>query len=372
MKAGLLTGPPGGVSSSASRRRGCGGSWSGGGSRVGGRPWLPRLAVVALLAGCAPSAPTPPSSLTPELVWPPPPASPRVRFVRAIAGPRDLGLTPPWWSRALRAITGPVPEGMVRPTAVAVAGARLAVADPGLPAVHLFGADRYRILTDTDAGPLVSPVGVALTADGELFVAESARRRIVRYDAVGRPAGAIADPELVRPAGLAWDERAARLYVTDALAHRVVVYDRSGAHVATFGHRGSGPGELNYPGFIALAPDEVLLSDVLNFRVATFAAESGAFTRSFGQAGDGSGDFARPKGIAVDSHGHVYVADALFDAIQVFDRDGHLLLAFGERGTGPGQFWMPAGLCIDGADRLYVADAYNRRIQIFQYVGGPD
>jgi DNA-binding beta-propeller fold protein YncE len=331
------------------------------------------LALLLLLAGCAPARPPTPAPASPGLVWPPPPAPPRVRFVQSISEPGDLGLHPSWWRRVLTVLVGPLPQDMVRPVAVAVQGGRIAVADPGVPAVHLFAPDGYRRLTAAGATALVSPVGVALAVDGSLFVADSALGRVLRYDADGDPRGAIEDPELRRPTGLAWSEAEGRLYVTDTLAHRISVYDRAGARVATIGHRGTGAGELNYPGFLALGPGgELLVSDVLNFRVVAFAPDSERVAWSFGRAGDGSGDLARPKGVAVDARGHVYVADALFDAVQIFDRKGHLLLAVGARGRGPGQFWMPAGLCTDGADRLYVADAYNRRVQVFEYVGGEE
>lgn len=334
---------------------------------------LRRAAAALLLAGCAASASAPTPASAPEIVWPPPPAAARVRYVQSIAGPADLGLRPSWWQRALGALAGSAAQGMVRPVAVAVAGDRVAVADPGLPAVHLFTSERYQLLAGEEADALVSPVGVAFGPDAGLFVADSALRKVLRFDADGRRAGAIADPDLLRPTGLAWDERTGRLYVADSLAHRVYAYDRSGAKVATFGRRGTAAGELNYPGFLAIdLGGEVLVSDALNFRVEAFAGDTGAFAWSFGQAGDGSGDLARPKGVAVDSHGHIYVADALLDTVQVFDRQGRLLLGFGDRGPGPGQFWMPAGVTIAAADRIYVADSYNRRVQVFQYVGGAD
>ncbi len=334
---------------------------------------LRRLAYVVTAlaaAACVRVAGGPPPAIAPDLVWPAPPAAPRIRYVQAITEPRDLGLQASWWRRTLASITGATPPRMVRPTGVAASAGRIAVADPGLPGVHLFGRERYEVLVGTDTTAFVAPVGVALTDAGELFVADSALGRVVRFDAAGTPIGALHDPELLRPAGLAWNERDGRLYVADALSHRIAVYDRAGTRLAAFGRRGSGPGELNYPGFVTTdLGDQVLVSDALNFRVTAFSAASGTFAWSFGHAGDGSGDFARPKGIAVDAHGHIYVADALFDAVQVFDRDGRLLLAFGSRGRLPGQFSMPAGIAVDAANRIYVADAYNRRVQVFEYVG---
>lgn len=48
------------------------------------------------------------------------------------------------------------------------------------------------------------------------------------------------------------------LYVLDGGNHRVVVFDSSGAVVREMGGKGGGPGELEFPGFLVLAPDGVV------------------------------------------------------------------------------------------------------------------
>ncbi len=192
------------------------------------------------------------------------------------------------------------------------------------------------------------------------------------FDMRGRFQRTFGEQDLQRPTGLALDERSGRLFVTDTLVHRIVVFDAAGKVEKSFGARGTGQGELNYPAHLWLDPSgRLFVVDSLNYRIQIFQPD-GRFEGEFGRQGDGSGDFASPKGVAADSRGHLYVVDALFDAVQIFDRHGEFLFTFGERGIGPSQFWLPSGLCIDERDRIYVADSHNHRIQIFEFVGGPD
>ena len=331
------------------------------------------LLIAALVAGCAPPSgrqgAEPPA---PSPVWPQPPARPRVRFVKAVARPADLGVKPSFWERVGQIIVGREEEWLVRPTAVVAAGQVIYVADAGAQALWVLdaGAGRFRKIQKAKQEPLVSPVAVALGAEGRVYLADSFLAKIFVYDTELKLVATIADPNWRRPTGLAFDAARERLYVVDSAAHRVWIHARDGRPVGGIGQRGTGDGEFNFPTHVAVgAGDMVYVTDSLGFRIQAFAPD-GRFVSKFGRHGDSSGDFAMPKGVALDSEGHVYVVDALFDAVQIFDRGGRFLLAFGERGLGPGQFWLPAGAFIDPGDRIYVADAYNQRIQIFEYLAG--
>lgn len=305
-----------------------------------------------------------------ELVWPAPPAAARIRFVRSVATPADWGITPSGFARLMDALTGSTPMHFVRPTGVAERDGVLFVADPGAQALFILDAKRAeaRELHRIGDELLVSPVAVALGAGDSLFVADSWLKKVFVVDAGGRWQRTIASPDLVRPAAVAYDGSADRLYVADSARHRIAVYSGAGQLVQIFGSRGAGDGEFNAPTHLAVTRErELLVTDALNHRVQAFDS-SGRFLWKIGRVGDGSGDLAAPKGVALDSSGDVYVVDALFDAVQIFRLDGALLLGFGQRGARPGEFWLPGGLFIDADDTLYVADSYNQRIQVFQRV----
>lgn len=331
------------------------------------------LLLSQLMSGCGSWSPAPvPETPTEARVWPAPPAPPRIRYVRSFSGPHDLGIVKPWYQRVAETIFGKTEEFFIRPTGVAEHDGVLYVADPGAQALWIFNVPQQRFtkVTRINNIPLASPVAVAARNDGTVFVADSSLKKVFLFDREGKLLRIFIDTGLERPAALAYDAVADRLYVADSAAHRIGVYGADGARVSSWGRRGGGDGEFNFPTHLAFdATGALLVTDALNFRIQAFDRD-GRFLWKMGRHGDGSGNLAAPKGAAADSQGHVYVVDALFDAVQIFERDGSLLLAFGERGTGRGQFWLPAGIFIGPNDRIYIADAYNQRIQIFDFLGG--
>lgn len=328
------------------------------------------LLTVATAQGCASRGGALPERDGARLVWPSPPARPRIRHVRSAARPSDLWGGPSFGQRLKRFFSGGDEEGFARPAGVAVSGSRVYVADPGAPALWILdrGAGSARRVTELGQEPLVSPVGVAAGPQGGIFLSDSALARIALLDAEGRVIRAFSQGGFRRPAGLAYDPERDRLYAADSASHCIWVLGADGRALGTIGRRGSLPGEFNFPTHVAVDRDGgLVVTDSLNFRVQRFGAD-GAFAGQFGKHGDAAGLFSGPKGVALDGAGHIYVVDALFDAVQIFDGIGRYLLTFGERGLLAGQFWLPGGLAIDSGNRIYVADSHNRRIQIFEYL----
>jgi DNA-binding beta-propeller fold protein YncE len=334
--------------------------------------WIAVLAAVvaaaAPLGSCAPAT-LQPSVPETQIVWPAPPAAPRVAFVQEISTPGDIGVEPSLWERLRRVIAGPSRKGMVRPAAVAISADLLVVVDPGAQGLHLFDrAERsYRFVSGCKGRRLRQPTGAAFLA-GRLYVSDSAERAVYVLSGSGDCLGRWPVFTKGRPTGLAADHGRGRLLVADTTGHKLRVFDPDGAPMLEFGARGTKAGEFNFPGWLSAGHEgKIYVVDSLNFRIQVFDP-GGEVVGGFGKAGDSPGYFARPKGIGTDSMGNVYVVDALFDAVQIFDESGRLLLNFGERGTGPGQFWLPSGLTIDDRDFIYVADSYNKRVQVFRFL----
>ncbi|MBM4146675.1 MAG: 6-bladed beta-propeller [Nitrospira sp.] len=306
-------------------------------------------------------------------VWPPPPQTPRIQYIRSIYGPSDIGMKKSWFRKTMDSIFGKdeAEEMLLRPYGIFAGSERIYVTDPGNRILHVFdmGERKYHEIKKTDKEGFKSPIGVASDKNGEIFLSDSLMKRVFVFDKEGKYLREIGSDNLfIRPAGIAIDEE--RLYVVDTHGNRILVFSKKdGSFLFSFGKNGRGKGEFNYPTNIFAGKDKFLyITDSMNFRIQIFDT-NGNFISTFGKHGDGSGDFSKPKGIAVDSEGYIYVADAQFDTVQIFDKDGRLFLAFGKTGRGKGQMILPAGLFIDEKDRIYVADSYNKRIQIFQYLG---
>jgi sugar lactone lactonase YvrE len=310
----------------------------------------------------------------PRLVWPAPPEPARIQYLGAIHSPADIGLRPGFVRRLVDFVFGKEETALVKPVSLARnRTGLLVVADPAVPTVHFFDleARRHHRLSGTDAEMLSSPVGVAVDDEGRTYVADSVRRRVFVFDAERELVDEFGVDLLQRPTGVALAPEQDRLYVVDTLACQVVAFDRAGREVARLGRRGVGPGEFNFPTYIAVGSDGAMrISDSLNFRVQVLRPDGAPLGR-FGQAGDAPGDFARPKGLATDRAGRIYVVDAGFENVQIFGPDGALLLVFGGPGTLPGEFYLPSGIFLDASDTLWVADSFNGRVQVFQLVGEP-
>jgi DNA-binding beta-propeller fold protein YncE len=331
--------------------------------------------VAAMIAGCETQLLRPAATqeaILGPIVWPQPPNPPRILFVKAVTGPRDLGIEPTFWERVVQIFAGKEEAWFIRPTGVAVRGSMIYVADPGAQALWILDpqAGRFKRIEKAGEERLISPVAVTPAQNDLIYLADSFLKKVFIFHSNGTLKGTIAHATLERPAGVGYDEAGDRLYVADSATHRVWIFSGDGRAVGAIGGRGVGDGEFNFPTYVMVSRDGTLwVTDSMGFRVQCFSA-AGTFAGKFGQHGDTSGDFAMPKGIALDSKGHIYVVDALFDAVQIFDRQGQYLLTFGERGIKPGEFWLPGGIFIDAQDRIYIADSYNQRIQIFQYVAG--
>jgi hypothetical protein len=330
------------------------------------------LAVAWLVAACSSAQPITVDKA--PLTWPEQvEEKARVEFVRAVTRPEDFDIRKGFFQRFGEFLFGEVDARLVRPMAVVAVNGAVYVADPGARGVHRFDlkGGRHDLITGERETILPSPVGLAVGADGDVYVADSVLSRVLVIRPGAREAVPVDLPNLRQPTGLAFDAKTGRLFVSETAEHRIRVFARGGAEVANFGVRGTDNGEFNFPTYLWLdRRGRLFVTDSLNYRVQVFG-EDGTFERKFGRAGDAAGDFLRQKGVATDSFGHVYVVDGLFGALLIYDGDGRLLLSIGNLGQARGEFWLPAGIFIGEDDRIYVADAYNGRIQIFRYIGGP-
>ena len=228
--------------------------------------------------------------------------------------------------------------------------------------------ERYQWDRAIGEGVLTDPIGIAY-ADGRLFVTDAAANAIVVFDTMGVLVAEWGDStlDLRRPMHLSLgSDRVLR--VAEYLSDRVALVDLEGLLVGRVGGAGgSGVGELDAPGGAAQVGGALFVADFYNHRVQAFA--DGA-TRVIG--GPGRMLNARlhyPTDVAVDDS-LVYVADAYNHRIQVFRVSGEYLrkwggpLGLGGRGSLRGWFKVATGIDVSDG-HVYTADFENDRIQIF-------
>ena len=175
--------------------------------------------------------------------------------------------------------------------------------------------------------------------------------------------GDTGSPRLIAPLGIAIAGE--RVYVADAGAHTVAVFDRAGTRVATL----SGGG-MEVPAYVAVDPRDgrVLVSDRQAGTLLAFGADGhakGAFDPKLPQgiAATGTAGPWRPLAAAFAPDGTLYVTDVAGEhRVLVFAPDG----AFRRVLTGPPDHGLsyPNGIAVLGRD-VVVADSNNARLIVF-------
>jgi uncharacterized protein (TIGR03437 family) len=260
---------------------------------------------------------------------------------------------------------------------------------------------------------LINPLGLAVAANGDVYIADSRNhviRRVVSNGNIERFAGngnpgfsgdmdtdtATTDPLAVdgtlrRPIGMAFDT-AGNLIFADSLNHRIRRVDKDN-HLLTLAGTGeagfSGDGgkatsaKLAYPQGVAVdAAGNIYFADGENHVVRKIATDGIITTvagnsRRPGYAGDGGkaidASLFYPRGIARDAQGNLYIADSLNSRIRRVAEDGTITTIagsgdfddFGEGGPAEqAALFFPTGIAMGPNGTLYVVDTQNQKIKL--------
>jgi DNA-binding beta-propeller fold protein YncE len=162
-----------------------------------------------------------------------------------------------------------------------------------------------------------------------------------------------------------------RVYVFNRGEHPVIVFDREGRFLRSWGE-----GLFSRAHGITIGPDDSLwLTDDGNHTIRQFTPE-GKLLLTIGAAGrpadpHSGKPFNRPTHVALCPHtGDIYISDGYGNSrVHKYDPKGRHLLSWGEPGTDPGCFNVPHNMATDGDGYVYVADRENHRVQVFDANG---
>jgi len=323
---------------------------------------------------------------TKRLMWPPEKAGevPRYFYVGDLTGENNFvkpesetGAAKNIVARFFDVIIGEAPPLLLdRPQSGAVdESGRILVTDMGNGAVFVFDEKAGKLSSwdkATGAMGFIAPVGIAVGPDGHIYVADPELGLVAHLDRNGNTLAPIGKGQLRRPTGLAYEPNSKRLFVSDTQTHQIKVFDLEGNLLLTLGEHGEGPGQFNYPTYIAISDEKLYVSDTLNARVQIISTPTGRYLGTLGNRGLFVGNLVRPKGVAADSEHNVYVIESYYDYMLVYNSRGRFLLPIGGVGAGAGNFHLPAGVWVDARNRIFVADMLNRRVAVFQFLGGDE
>lgn len=212
------------------------------------------------------------------------------------------------------------------------------------------------------------PRGVAADGEGNIYVTNTPKGVIAVFDREGNFLFKFAKygtrpGDLRAPIGISVSDKNNRVYVADRVRFRLVIYDKKGKFIKEI--------PVLSPVTPYVAPDgKVYLS---TFGPIVIFDKDGNKLKSFGKRGLLPGEFDYPHGLAMDKKGYLYVSDTNNTRLQVLDKN---LRVVGVKGAPPSsllettrEFGLPAGICMDEKERLYVVDSFDFSIKVYTNTG---
>jgi hypothetical protein len=258
--------------------------------------------------------------------------------------------------------------------------------------------------------PIFLPSGLAVDANGDLFLCDSSNNRVRRVDAASGfistvagdgSAGAAGDggpataAQISNPAGVAIDG-AGNLFIADSGNNAVRRVDAMTGLITTFagqlgvaGYQGDGGAAtsalLSSPHGLALMPGgDLVISDTGNnavrlVNITTHQISTIAGTGVAGYNQDGiaatAAELNDPYGVAVRSDGTLAIADLENQRVRLVSPAGIISTAAGTGQRNGGtpveqQLDGPADVAFDPAGDLFIADAGNNRVRLILATSG--
>jgi sugar lactone lactonase YvrE len=216
--------------------------------------------------------------------------------------------------------------------------------------------------------------GVAFNTSGELFVSDHAKGQILVFDRMGELVRSFGERgsengQFSCPSGLAFTPVGC-LVVADLLNHRVQVLDQDGSFVSSFEPKRNQEDLIQQKDLIQYRPSDVAVGqdgtiyvtfphvyDRGRFAgVQVFNAE-GVFLRRIGtnaRETRACGGLSQPAHVAVGGDGGIFICDLSLNHVLEFDTAGVHVQSFGSPHRYGGALHPVAGLAVDSNGRLFV------------------
>ncbi len=351
----------------------------------------------------------------------PPVVAPSLRTVRAYAGSGVSGVSDFADGSALTAQFN-TPSGIARAAdgRVFVADTfhhRIRVISADGATVSTYAGDGVAAFADgsTSTARFSSPRGIAVAADGRLFVADARNHRIRVISADGATVstyagdgvsafadGSTSTARFNFPRGIAVAADG-RVFVADTFNNRIRVISADGATVSTyagisgfgFANGSTSTARFDQPQGVAVAADgRVFVADTFNHRIRVISADGATVSAYAGSGNTGTavGGFADgastttarfedPTDLVVASDGRVFVADEGNHRIRVISADGASVSTYAGSGANAQMnasqelqaaldiaLSAPQRVTLAPDGRLFFTDSNSHRIRVIEVI----
>jgi hypothetical protein len=237
----------------------------------------------------------------------------------------------------------------------------------------------------SEPGRFLAPMGIALDAEGSLYVVDRMKLTVSIFSATGAfvkefpvkvplPQKLDAMPRLF---GIALRPKKGELYISDIELKRIWVFDEDGMFLRFVGQPNDEREQLfnfdAYAGYLQFDPEgNLVVFDREKWRISTYEPENGKRLYSWVVNRRGASGFDFVGGFAYDKEGNILVVEKSSAKVRGFLRDGRYLFELSdERGNERISIFSPKTVAVDSKNRVFVCEGLVNRIQAFQIIG-PD
>ncbi|MEQ1606650.1 MAG: 6-bladed beta-propeller [Pyrinomonadaceae bacterium] len=214
-----------------------------------------------------------------------------------------------------------------------------------------------------------APRGIALEKSGDILVTDPGGALVQRLSPTGKLLSTIGaagsgDGELKDPTGIVVDANG-NIYVADGAQKRVVKFDAKGNYIENLA---APEGGFSYPNDLALSGNsEIYIADRGRAMIMRFDLKTGN-VREWGSTGARDGEFESLFGIGV-SEDRVFAVDTQSDRVQVFHKDGTFASQWPVPQWSKYIWHRPDAVVDTEKQRVFVSSGWSQEILIFDIDG---
>ena len=210
----------------------------------------------------------------------------------------------------------------------------------------------------SNPGQFKDATGICIDDQNTIYIADTWNHRIQKFNSDGKYLDSISINGLPRGIALLSD---GSMVVANSSRDQILVLNKLGKEILTFGKNGSGQGEFDKPcGVAADKQDNIYIADANNRRIQKFSKD-GKFLLEIPFGGEIIDRYCEPY-LVLDKQENIYLTDSQRHEVKKFSAQGKLLSKLGTKGRGSLNFTMPTGITLDPKGNIIVVDTWNHRL----------